>query len=51
MESICPNVNRSQARRDEPSVSTPSTSHKNSLMRTMRWRMAVDIFAGMEFKN
>jgi hypothetical protein len=32
-------------------VSTPSTSHKNSLMRAARWRLAADIFAGMEFKN
>jgi hypothetical protein len=35
----------------DPSVSTPSTSHKNSLTRAARWRMAVEIFAGMGFKN
>jgi hypothetical protein len=31
-------------------VSTQSTSHKNNLMRAARWRMAAEIFAGMEFK-
>jgi hypothetical protein len=35
----------------EPSVSTPSTSHKNNLMRAARWRMAAEIFTGMKFKN
>jgi len=41
---------RSPPMKIEPSVSTPSTSHKNNLMRAARWRMAAEIFAGMEFK-
>ena len=31
--------------------STPSTSHKNNLMRAARWRMAVEIFAGIEIQK
>ncbi|HEY2329059.1 MAG TPA: hypothetical protein VGI63_04525 [Verrucomicrobiae bacterium] len=33
-----------------PSISTPSMSHKNSLMRAAHWRMAAEIFAGMKSK-